>query len=109
MNDRHRHRSRPSLQEERGFGNCVARAGYCEPASHGCITLTDFCRCGWERLTNINGFHFVEVGPWLAPSSGRCRHCGHTLTEEIHDVDRPRTTRTGIGSIEARQRHYHSR
>lgn len=33
------------------------------PAAHGNICRIDYCRCGAERRTNINGCH-VEQGSW---------------------------------------------
>lgn len=62
----HRHRAVPKL---RRVGPFICAVVWPENvAAHGNIMVTDRCRCGQTRLSNINGLH-IERGPWHKPQA----------------------------------------
>jgi hypothetical protein len=68
MANTHIHRATPAHHRVCGWVSCVAPIGrrgpatHCDGTAHGCITITDVCRCGARRMVEVNGLHERSSG-----------------------------------------------
>lgn len=66
--DNHRHRPNGDPRDVSGYAGPINGAARRNPRADGNIAVTENCRCGAVRVTNINGTEH-EYGPWIAPAT----------------------------------------